>query len=186
MHEAPYPWGVSDVKKSGMLVVSPGIFVLKCSRRNATIFLASSIFKGFTYKTLSVQFKVVSFWSHLKLEWRPDIFVFNSNFPKSRISLIYLPPPPPPTPPYSHTHKYIPWYDYIYVNCYLAGVGFDVECTNCVYVESCPVLVWYGGIILSSWEWTLSVPNILCHCSLVLGVDRAYVRPRHKKPNIFF
>lgn len=126
---------------------------------------------------------MVSFWSHLKLEWRPDIFVFNSNFPKSRISLIYLPPPPPPTPPYSHTHKYIPWYDYIYVNCYLAGVGFDVECTNCVYVESCPVLVWYGGIILSSWEWNIVVPNILCHFNLVLGVDRAYVKPRHKKLN---
>ena len=36
---------------------------------------------------------------------------------------------------------------------------------------------------MSSWEWNIVVSNILCHFNLVLGVDRAYVKPRHKKPN---
>lgn len=137
-----------------------GILVIRCSRRNATIFLASSIFKGFTWRKklqnayCPVQSGVilVSFKAWVTPRY---FYVSNSNFPTSHISVFHLPPPPPPSPPYSHTHKYIPWYDYIYVNCYLAGVGFDVECTNCVYVESCPVLVWYGGIILSSWEWNI-------------------------------
>ena len=104
MHEPQIAQGISDVKKSGMSVVSSGILASRCSGRNA-----SCIFYGFAgsqnNKTLSAHFKVVSFWSHIKLESHPVFFFFLLIQIFSYLPLPYS--PPAPLPPYSHMHKYI-------------------------------------------------------------------------------